>query len=50
MKTISHLIAGKNVPGAGGTPVFNPATGGVSGEVPLAGSDEVSISATFLMN
>ena len=40
---IDHVIGGKRVPGQGGrtAPVYNPATGEVSGEVPLAGAPDV---------
>lgn len=41
MKTISHIIGGKSVPGAGGTPVFNPATGEQSGIVASGGIAEI---------
>ena len=42
-KELDHYVGGKRVKGAGGRfgDVFNPATGEVSGRVPLASADEV---------
>ena len=44
MKTIKHFINGKEVEGASGrfTDVFNPASGEVQAQVPLASTDEVN--------
>ena len=41
---LTHYIGGKHVKGGGGrfVDVFNPATGEVSGQVPLANADEVN--------
>jgi len=43
MKHIGHLINGKATPGTSGRtkPVFNPATGEITGEVDLASVSEV---------
>jgi len=40
--TIGHVIAGRTVPGGGGTPVFNPATGEQSGSAAAGGAAEVA--------
>ena len=44
---IPHFIGGKRVPGRSGrtAPVYNPATGEVSGQVPLASAAEVAEAA-----
>jgi malonate-semialdehyde dehydrogenase (acetylating)/methylmalonate-semialdehyde dehydrogenase len=42
MKAISHIIAGKSVPGQIATPVFNPATGEQTAEVASGGAVEVA--------
>jgi malonate-semialdehyde dehydrogenase (acetylating)/methylmalonate-semialdehyde dehydrogenase len=41
MKTISHIISGLPVTGSGHLPVFNPATGELTGEVACGGTDEI---------
>jgi len=43
---IAHFIGGQDVPGTSGRSgeVFNPATGAVTGRVPLAGADEVALA------
>jgi malonate-semialdehyde dehydrogenase (acetylating)/methylmalonate-semialdehyde dehydrogenase len=43
MKTINHWVGGKSLDGTSGRfgPVFNPATGEQTGQVALAGADEV---------
>jgi len=42
MKIIQHIIAGKNLSGSGGSPVFNPATGEQSATVLSGGKAEVN--------
>ena len=44
---IPHFIGGKRVPGRSGrsAPVYNPATGEVTGQVPLASAEEVAEAA-----
>ena len=43
MQKIQHLIGGKTIPGTSGRskPVFNPATGEITGDVDLASVSEV---------
>ena len=48
MNTIGHHIGGKHVPGTGKTqPVFNPATGEISGHVALASPAEVDAAVAI---
>jgi malonate-semialdehyde dehydrogenase (acetylating)/methylmalonate-semialdehyde dehydrogenase len=46
MKTVPHIISGKTVAGSGHTPVFNPATGEQSAQVPAGGAAEIDAAAT----
>ncbi len=46
MKAIAHIIAGKALPGSGGTPVFNPATGEQTGQVASGGGGEIDAAVT----
>jgi malonate-semialdehyde dehydrogenase (acetylating)/methylmalonate-semialdehyde dehydrogenase len=41
MKTVPHFIAGRAVAASGRLPVFNPATGEVTAQTPIAGKDEI---------
>jgi malonate-semialdehyde dehydrogenase (acetylating)/methylmalonate-semialdehyde dehydrogenase len=41
MKAVPHIISGKTVTGSGHTPVFNPATGEQSAQVPAGGVAEI---------
>ncbi|HYS46662.1 MAG TPA: CoA-acylating methylmalonate-semialdehyde dehydrogenase [Rhizomicrobium sp.] len=41
MKTVPHIISGKSVAGSGHSPVFNPATGEQTAQVPAGGISEV---------
>jgi len=47
MADIPHFISGKRVPGRSGrfAPVYNPATGEVTGQAPLASAEEVAEAA-----
>jgi malonate-semialdehyde dehydrogenase (acetylating)/methylmalonate-semialdehyde dehydrogenase len=46
MKTIGHIISGKILPGTGGTPVFNPATGEQTAQVAAGGRSEIDAAVT----
>ena len=51
MKTISHIIGGKSLPGPsekteGATPVFNPATGEQTGQLASGGATEIDAAVT----
>ena len=49
MTIIPHIIAGKRVSGAGGSPVFNPATGEQIATVPAGGAAEVDAAVAAAM-
>jgi malonate-semialdehyde dehydrogenase (acetylating) / methylmalonate-semialdehyde dehydrogenase len=46
MKTIAHIISGKSVAANGHTPVFNPATGEQTAQVPAGGAPEIDAAVT----
>ncbi|HEY1876391.1 MAG TPA: CoA-acylating methylmalonate-semialdehyde dehydrogenase [Rhizomicrobium sp.] len=46
MKTIGHIISGKIVTGSGHLPVFNPATGELTGEVASGGAAEIEAAVS----
>ncbi|HWM61336.1 MAG TPA: CoA-acylating methylmalonate-semialdehyde dehydrogenase [Rhizomicrobium sp.] len=46
MKTVPHIISGKTVTGSGHSPVFNPATGEQSAQVPAGGVVEIDAAVT----
>jgi malonate-semialdehyde dehydrogenase (acetylating) / methylmalonate-semialdehyde dehydrogenase len=46
MKPIGHIISGKTVTGSGHLPVFNPATGELTGEVASGGTAEIKAAVS----